>query len=201
VGNFRRRVFDRAAREADLTGLTPHDLRHTAASLAVSSGANVKAVQRLLGHASAAMTLDAQDAALGTCEHQIVRRAAGDHLAQLVNQRSGDRHGTAVVGLGGAEDGGSVGLCHRFGDLQAPAQEVHPSAAQRRQLTEAQAGEGQHLHDQPVVPSRGRERLDLRVEKLTRAAEELEAAEACLWEEAGRDGQADPRVPLIVRPG
>jgi integrase len=45
-------------REAGLTGLTLHDLRHTAASLAVSSGANVKAVQRLLGHASAAMTLD-----------------------------------------------------------------------------------------------------------------------------------------------
>ena len=36
----------------------PHDLRHTAASLAVSAGANVNAVQRMLGHASAAMTLD-----------------------------------------------------------------------------------------------------------------------------------------------
>ena len=36
----------------------PHELPHTAASLAVSAGANVKAVQRLLGHASAAMTLD-----------------------------------------------------------------------------------------------------------------------------------------------
>jgi integrase len=58
VGNFRRRVFDAAAREADLEGLTPHELRHTAASLAVSAGANVKAVQRLLGHASAAMTLE-----------------------------------------------------------------------------------------------------------------------------------------------
>lgn len=38
--------------------VTAHDLRHTAASLAISSGANVKAVQRMLGHASAAMTLD-----------------------------------------------------------------------------------------------------------------------------------------------
>lgn len=38
--------------------ITLHGLRHTAASLAVSSGANVKAVQRMLGHASAAMTLD-----------------------------------------------------------------------------------------------------------------------------------------------
>lgn len=38
--------------------VTLHDLRHTAASLAISAGANVKAVQRMLGHASAAMTLD-----------------------------------------------------------------------------------------------------------------------------------------------
>jgi hypothetical protein len=38
--------------------ITPHDLRHTAASLAVSAGANVKAVQRMLGYAKASMTLD-----------------------------------------------------------------------------------------------------------------------------------------------
>ncbi|WP_460648296.1 tyrosine-type recombinase/integrase, partial [Leucobacter ruminantium] len=38
---------------------TTRDLtRHTAASLAIQAGANVKAVQRMLGHASAAMTLD-----------------------------------------------------------------------------------------------------------------------------------------------
>ena len=41
-----------------LERLVPHDLRHTAASLAISAGANVKAVQKMLGHASAAMTLD-----------------------------------------------------------------------------------------------------------------------------------------------
>ena len=56
--NFRRDVFDRAAIVAGLDGLTPHELRHTAASLAVSAGANVKSIQRMLGHASAAMTLD-----------------------------------------------------------------------------------------------------------------------------------------------
>ena len=38
--------------------MTIHDLRHTAASLMVKSGANVKAVLRQLGHTSAAMTLD-----------------------------------------------------------------------------------------------------------------------------------------------
>jgi integrase len=43
-GNFRRRVFDPAAKAAELVDLSPHDLRHTAASLLVASGANVKAV-------------------------------------------------------------------------------------------------------------------------------------------------------------
>ncbi len=62
-GNFRRRVFSPAlesCRSADplFPLITPHDLRHTAASLAVSAGAHVKSVQRMLGHASAAMTLD-----------------------------------------------------------------------------------------------------------------------------------------------
>ena len=57
-GWFMRAVA--AARSIDPTfpRIKIHDLRHTAASLAVSAGANVKAVQRMLGHASAAMTLD-----------------------------------------------------------------------------------------------------------------------------------------------
>jgi Phage integrase family len=35
-----------------------HDLRHTCASLAIGSGANVKIVQTLLGHKTATSTLD-----------------------------------------------------------------------------------------------------------------------------------------------
>ena len=58
VGNFRRDVVDRAMLRAGVQGVTPHGLRHTAASLAIGEGANVKLVQRMLGHASAAMTLD-----------------------------------------------------------------------------------------------------------------------------------------------
>ncbi len=50
--------FNKAVRASDIPRVTPHDLRHTAASLAVSAGVNVKALQRMLGHASAAMTLD-----------------------------------------------------------------------------------------------------------------------------------------------
>jgi integrase len=56
LGNRRHRVFDPACATAGIIGLTPHDLRHTAASLAIAAGANVKAVQRMLGHSSAAMT-------------------------------------------------------------------------------------------------------------------------------------------------
>ena len=56
--NARRGWFNRAAASAGVPGLTPHELRHTAASLAVKAGANVKALQRMLGHASAAITLD-----------------------------------------------------------------------------------------------------------------------------------------------
>jgi integrase len=62
-GNYRNRYFSKAVercRKADETfpDITPHDLRHSAASLASSAGANVKAVQRMLGHAKASMTLD-----------------------------------------------------------------------------------------------------------------------------------------------
>ena len=38
--------------------LTAHELRHTAASLMISSGAHVKTIQRQLGHKDAAMTLN-----------------------------------------------------------------------------------------------------------------------------------------------
>jgi integrase len=41
----------------DFDTLTLHDLRHTAASLAIAGGASVKAVQRLLGHESPMLTL------------------------------------------------------------------------------------------------------------------------------------------------
>ncbi|MEU8329371.1 site-specific integrase [Micromonospora sp. NPDC048839] len=56
--NFRPWVFAPAAASVGLAGVTPHDLRHTAGSLVVAAGANVKAVQRMLGHASASMTLN-----------------------------------------------------------------------------------------------------------------------------------------------
>lgn len=49
---------DGAIERAGLDGLRVHDLRHTYAALAIASGADAKTVQRQMGHASAAMTLD-----------------------------------------------------------------------------------------------------------------------------------------------
>ncbi len=54
----RRGWFDRASTAAGVDGLSPSELRHTAASLAVHAGAHVLAVQRMLGHEKASMTLD-----------------------------------------------------------------------------------------------------------------------------------------------
>lgn len=56
--NWRARVFDPGKVTAGLPEMVPHDLRHTAASLMIRSGATVKDVQNQLGHASAKMTLD-----------------------------------------------------------------------------------------------------------------------------------------------
>jgi integrase len=50
--------FKAAVRDAELEPLRFHDLRHTAASLMIAQGTNVKVVQRQLGHKTAAMTLD-----------------------------------------------------------------------------------------------------------------------------------------------
>jgi integrase len=50
--------FRRAVKAAGIQAVTPHDLRHTCASLALSAGVNVLALQRMLGHQSAKVTLD-----------------------------------------------------------------------------------------------------------------------------------------------
>ena len=57
VSTFRT-AFGAAAEAIGVPHLHPHQLRHTAASLAIASGADVKVVQQMLGHASATMTLD-----------------------------------------------------------------------------------------------------------------------------------------------
>jgi integrase len=57
--NFRKRTFADAVKEAKIPGkVSPNMLRHTAASFAIASGANVYDVQKMLGHATASVTLN-----------------------------------------------------------------------------------------------------------------------------------------------
>jgi hypothetical protein len=69
--------------------VTPHDLRHTAASLAISAGANPKAVQTMLGHQSAVLTMDTY-ADLFPDDLELVS-AALDKARQAALKRTADQ--------------------------------------------------------------------------------------------------------------
>lgn len=87
-----------AIRAANAAGVavpafSPHALRHTAASLAISAGASPKAVQRMLGHSSAAMTLDTY---ADLFEDDLDAVAAAMHAARV--EKCGQSVGKAVLG-------------------------------------------------------------------------------------------------------
>ena len=104
---FRRGWFNDAAEQIGIPGLTPHELRHTCASLAVSAGANVKALQRMLGHSSAKETLDTYsdlfDEDLDSVAVALDASAAplsvgkvwAKRLAAAIDQRSGAKKSTS----------------------------------------------------------------------------------------------------------
>lgn len=59
LSQFRRRVWAPAVARAGLPkGLRIHDMRHTAASLLINTGATIKSVQEHLGHSSVTVTID-----------------------------------------------------------------------------------------------------------------------------------------------
>jgi len=53
-----RPVWNKVRATTGIPDFDTHELRHTAVSWAIHAGANVKTVQRMVGHASAAMTMD-----------------------------------------------------------------------------------------------------------------------------------------------
>lgn len=77
--NWRRRVWKPATEAAGLPALRFHDLRSTAASLLVASGADVKTAQARLGHSSARTTLDLYARATARAD-----RVAADAVGEMM---------------------------------------------------------------------------------------------------------------------
>lgn len=109
--------FNRMVAELDLPPIRLHDLRHGAATLALASGADLKAIQDMLGHASIVLTADTYTSVLP----EVARRTA-DGIARLIVQagryppgspeihaqwaldRIGPHHGLTTATPGGRQD-------------------------------------------------------------------------------------------------
>lgn len=89
--NFRKRVWIPAVKKADLGKLRFHDLRHTAAALAIAAGAHPKALQARLGHSSIAVTLDRYGHLFEGLDFEIARG-----LDRLEQEREEQTYGEQV---------------------------------------------------------------------------------------------------------
>ncbi len=56
--SYLTRHMNRLMKRINLPNMSPHDLRHTCATLLIQSGADIKSVQDILGHADASTTLN-----------------------------------------------------------------------------------------------------------------------------------------------
>jgi integrase len=96
--NFTRRVWDPATRAAGVEGLRFHDLRHTAATLAIAAGASTRELMVRMGHSSSAAALRYQhvmagrDAAIAAGLDELVQAAS-----TLAEQEPAGRSGTRVA--------------------------------------------------------------------------------------------------------
>lgn len=96
---FRSRAWDKAAKKAGLPDVTPHDLRHSCASLMRAAGADVKEIQTQLGHRSPVVTLstythlfdDALDPVmdrLDSAHRNLERTYSGPNVTDLETEKS-----------------------------------------------------------------------------------------------------------------
>jgi len=85
--NFVRTVFHPLLTRAGIPRIRFHDLRHTSATLALSSGVNVKIVAEQLGHSSPKMTLDVYAHAVPTLQRESAEKM--DSILSIVDTSSG----------------------------------------------------------------------------------------------------------------
>lgn len=81
--NFRRRIWLPATKAVNLEGFRFHDLRHTGATLAASTGAPLRALMSRMGHSTPAAALRYQHLVAGQ-DSEIARS-----IDQLADRRSG----------------------------------------------------------------------------------------------------------------
>jgi len=116
VGGFRRGTWNRAcvkvglgkivddARGKRYEGLTPHALRHAAASFAIASGASVKGIHSMLGHASATQSLDRYGALWGDELDAVAERIDAARAADFSRTSRGPK--LVALESGGARNMG-----------------------------------------------------------------------------------------------
>jgi integrase len=85
---YPRTILDAAGEQTTVYDLKLHELRHTAASLAIQAGANIKALQNMLGHESAGLTLDRYGHLYGS-DVEAVGVAINDLLTRDCGQNVG----------------------------------------------------------------------------------------------------------------
>ncbi|MBT1179645.1 site-specific integrase [Bifidobacterium vespertilionis] len=88
--NWRRRIWRKAVELSglqDVEGLTPHSLRHSYAAIAIKAGADVKILQRQMGHTSASLTLDVYGFLFPERLGQVADAVDAERSAALVSKR------------------------------------------------------------------------------------------------------------------
>jgi integrase len=88
---FREALREACERARINPPITPHNLRDTAATLAIQAGANIKAVQAMLGHASATMTLDRYAAVLPSDFGTLISVIERAEMAQIAEPQRNQR--------------------------------------------------------------------------------------------------------------
>ncbi|WP_235498286.1 tyrosine-type recombinase/integrase [Frankia sp. R43] len=87
--------FHTLLQEADLPPITIHGLRHGAATLALAAGADLKAVQELLGHSTITLTADTYTQILPELAAEIARDTAR-LIPRTRSPHDYPRHSTAI---------------------------------------------------------------------------------------------------------
>jgi integrase len=88
---------DKAWEAADLDRITPHECRHTFASLMIAAGVNAKALQTFMGHAEIATTLDTYGHLMPGSEDEAAQLLDGYLMAQRERAEEAARSAGGVL--------------------------------------------------------------------------------------------------------